>query len=107
MSYQRLISIISDLSVPPKPAPFIQRVVAWFFPTYANKWKWHRQKQGGRWARIFKRTVLPEQGVWYLGSWQQVPDCPYILYVPGTYQKTIGDCTKEQCNCEVYGSSSV
>lgn len=105
MSYQRLISTISDLSVPPKPAPFTQRVVAWFFPTYANKWKWHRQKQGGRWARIFKRELSSER--YQLKGWEQIPKCAFLLYPEGTFNYVTGECTEEQCNCEVYGSSSV
>jgi hypothetical protein len=84
--------------------PYYQAIIAWFFSTYANKWKWHRQKQGGRWARIFKRENSSDR--FQLKGWEQVPKCTYLLYPDSPIVCVIGECTKEQCNCEVYGSSS-
>lgn len=82
--------------------PYYQLILSWFFPTYANKWKWHRQKQGGRWARIFKRDLSSKH--YQLKGWEQVPKCAFLLYPEGTFNYVTGECTKEQCNCEVYGS---
>lgn len=86
--------------VPPQDVtpPWWQRV--WFRVARddaAQLWPWARRAIGGRWSPSFDLSIFKL-------SWERVDGCPAARRHADhkQYAPMFGECSDEQCRCEVY-----